>query len=233
MKLKLLLSCEHATNKVPKFYEALFTRNQSILSTHRGWDIGALHTFKHLKKTLPATGFSATISRLLIDINRSLKSPSVFSEYSNTLSDHEKKRLIAQYYEPYRCNITQHIRQAIAEGFYILHFSIHTFTPVFKGVKRKADIGFLYDPSRLFEKKICRQLKTYLQHHEPDYTVRCNYPYKGTADGFTTTLRKVFPKHYAGIEIESNQCHFTSTGNVIDKLPIILGHALLSLNTLL
>ena len=35
--------------------------------------------------------------------------------------------------------------------------------------------------------------------------VRFNYPYKGTSDGLTTTLRKKFGPRYVGIEIEINQ----------------------------
>jgi hypothetical protein len=35
--------------------------------------------------------------------------------------------------------------------------------------------------------------------------VRFNYPYLGKADGFTTFMRKQFPKNYIGIEIEVNQ----------------------------
>ena len=38
-----------------------------------------------------------------------------------------------------------------------------------------------------------------------DFNVRHNYPYLGKMDGFTTYLRKKFPKNYVGIEIEINQ----------------------------
>jgi hypothetical protein len=39
--------------------------------------------------------------------------------------------------------------------------------------------------------------------------VRFNYPYKGTSDGLTTTLRKKFGPQYVGIEIEINQKFFS------------------------
>ncbi|MEO8932838.1 MAG: N-formylglutamate amidohydrolase, partial [Xanthomarina sp.] len=44
---------------------------------------------------------------------------------------------------------------------------------------------------------------------------RFNYPYLGKADGFTSYLRKQFPKNYLGIEIEVNQKF--SKNNVIDS----------------
>ncbi len=32
-----------------------------------------------------------------------------------------------------------------------------------------------------------------------------NQPYKGSSDGFPTALRRKFPKHYIGVELEVNQ----------------------------
>ena len=37
---------------------------------------------------------------------------------------------------------------------------------------------------------------------DPEINVRFNYPYRGAADGFTTYLRKCFPKNYVGFELE-------------------------------
>ena len=43
--------------------------------------------------------------------------------------------------------------------------------------------------------------------------VRRNYPYRGDADGLTTTLRRRFPwQRYLGIEIEVNQKHVLAGG---------------------
>jgi hypothetical protein len=45
----------------------------------------------------------------------------------------------------------------------------------------------------------------------PELTLRLNYPYRGTADGFTVYLRHRFPSAaYLGIEIEVNQTHVRS-----------------------
>jgi hypothetical protein len=42
----------------------------------------------------------------------------------------------------------------------------------------------------------------------PQLVVRLNYPYRGSADGLTTHLRRLHPNSdYAGIEIEVNQKH--------------------------
>jgi len=88
----------------------------------------------------------------------------------------------------------------------VLHLSVHSFTPAIDGRVRNADVGLLYDPARTAERRVCQQLQRALQSAHPELRVRRNYPYRGTADGFTTYLRRLFPdKQYAGIEIEINQ----------------------------
>ena len=88
----------------------------------------------------------------------------------------------------------------------MLHLSVHSFTPAIDGRVRNADVGLLYDPARTAERRVCQQLQRALQSAHPELRVRRNYPYRGTADGFTTYLRRLFPdKQYAGIEIEINQ----------------------------
>jgi len=105
------------------------------------------------------------------------------------------------------------------DGVPIVHLSIHSFTEKLNNQHRLNDIGFLYDPKRPFEKAISSQLKQELCSINPELKVRMNYPYLGTSDGLTNSLRKLFPdKLYAGIEIEMNQKHFTSNGTCKNNL---------------
>jgi predicted N-formylglutamate amidohydrolase len=83
---------------------------------------------------------------------------------------------------------------------------MHSFTPELRGEVRNADIGFLYDPSRPGERSLGRAWKRSLKILRSDLRVRMNYPYLGTTDGLTTSLRKLFsPDEYIGFEIEVNQ----------------------------
>jgi predicted N-formylglutamate amidohydrolase len=85
---------------------------------------------------------------------------------------------------------------------------VHSFTPVFYGVERQAEIGLLYDPRRSNERLFCAEWRNLLQRSSSNnlFRVRMNYPYKGTADGFITSLRKIFSNsYYIGIELEVNQ----------------------------
>ena len=202
----LLLSCEHAVNSIPKAYQALFTKEQALLTSHRGIDFGALEIAQYLAKGLEVKLLSATASRLLIDCNRSLTHPNCFSEVTKDLPNTSKEAIIAQYYSPYRDSIEQFIQTQANHERQVIHLSIHSFTPALDGNIREVDIGLLYDPKRTPEKQFAKTWKTNLQKQAHHFLIRLNSPYKGTSDGFTTALRKKFsPEFYVGIEVESNQ----------------------------
>jgi len=202
--MKLVLSSEHGGNKVPENYQYLFALDKEVLETHRAIDLGSLDLYNSL---LNLVDFSHKneICRLIIEINRSLRSESLFSKYSKELPLAEKKKLENEIYKPYRQTVLEGINKLILEGEAVFHLSVHTFTPILKNEVRTADIAFLFDPAREIEKTLCIRLKANLNRLDPNLRVRFNYPYAGIADGFTTTLRKEFKQNYAGIELEVNQ----------------------------
>ncbi len=219
MTLKVLLSCEHMTPHIPERYQELFKNHESTLMSHRGWDIGAAFIFNALKKSLDTDGYSAVVSRLLVDANRSIHAARLFSEFSHRLPANEKELILANYYHPYREQVIQAARHLMTQGHSVLHLSIHSFTPTLNGMRRNNDIGLLYDPQRALEKRIGQQLKMHLNNQSPQYRVRLNYPYKGIEDGLTRTLRNMFLENsYIGIEIETNQAHFTPQGEPISPI---------------
>jgi len=222
--MKLVLTCEHGGNKIPVKFLLLFAEAQEALNSHRGLDLGALDLFHHLSN-LACFSQSNTISRLLIEINRSKGHPKLFSKFTKDLSHKEKIELIETFYFPYRTEVEKKISELIAKGEEVLHFSVHSFTPVWKGESRNADIGLLYDPSKPREKSFCKNLKQQLLLQSPSLKIRYNYPYLGIADGFTTHLRTQFPKKYSGIELEVNQ-KFTSQNKMEPELKTSIYNAL-------
>jgi predicted N-formylglutamate amidohydrolase len=204
--LKLILTCEHGGNRIPKQYLEIFEGAEAVLHSHRGFDPGALDLFSALRDRAYFSQYQS-VSRLLVEANRSLHHPQLFSEFSQQLSKKNKREVLEKYYFPYRNSVEAVIAHLIKEGKEVLHLSIHTFTPKLHEQVRKADIGLLYDPKRTLEKNISIKLKKELYRHDSTHRLRFNYPYQGTADGFTTYLRKKFTHHYAGIEIEVNQKH--------------------------
>src|SRR5690606_12505571 len=107
--------------------------------------------FETLNEKADFSLFNGT-TRLLVELNRSLHHPRLFSEISKPLSREEKRKVIRQHYTPYRQRAEQAIGEQIQSGDEVIHLSVHTFTPVLNGDVRKADIGLLYDPSRAAEK---------------------------------------------------------------------------------
>lgn len=195
------MTCEHAGNYIPAKWEEKISIPKSELQSHKGWDIGAFAVFEELKSLADANFYTKT-SRLLIEANRSLHHPNLFSKYSKALSKEEREELINDHYQPYRFAVEQWIEKQTEP---VLHLSVHSFTNQLNGVVRNCDIGFLYDPKIATEKEFALLWKMQLAIEEPSIRVRMNYPYKGTADGFTTHLRRLFPRNYGGIEIEINQ----------------------------
>ncbi len=206
MSGRFLISCEHACNDVPAEYAALFRRARCALRSHRGYDPGALELGRRFQQALASPLFAGAVTRLLVELNRSPHHPRLFSEFSQASDEHGKQRLLREVYWPYRRAVTAAIEAALASVPCVTHLSMHSFTPALNGVTRTADVGLLYDPRRPGEKALCAAWKLALRRRRPDLAVRCNYPYRGAADGFTTALRKRFgPGEYLGVELEVNQ----------------------------
>lgn len=201
-----LVTCEHAANRVPEKYSALFTEFRNELNSHRGWDPGAAELANKIADELGIKAHHFPYTRLLIEPNRSLSHPQLFSKVSRGLSRTDKQHLIDQYYNPYRVKIKQSIKVAAKKNIQTIHLSIHTFTPIWKEIERHIDIGILYDPVREPEKRFCLTWQRKLQKLLPSFNIRRNRPYKGSADGLTTSLRRLFDmQHYLGIELEVSQ----------------------------
>lgn len=214
--MKIIFTCEHASNEIPGEFRHLFLEAGDILESHRGYDPGSLDLFKDLK-ALGDFNASHRISRLLVEVNRSIGHPDLFSEFTKGLSPAEKNKIITRWYKPYRAKVEDQIKKLIGSGEKVFHLSVHSFTPVLNGKTRNADLGLLYDPSRHTEKRFCQDLKSNLNIENSGLKIRFNYPYLGKADGFTTYLRRKFPENYSGIELEVNQ-KFVNNNRMDKKL---------------
>lgn len=209
----LLITCEHGGNRIPMAYRALFAAHHDLLQTHQGFDIGALGLARGLAGALAAPLVAATVSRLLVDLNRSVGHQRLHFEPVARLPAELRRRLLRRHYQPYRNRVERLVGQAIAAHGRVIHLGVHSFTPELHGRLRRADIGLLYDPARAGEVALCARWQAALQARAPGLTVRRNYPYAGKADGLTAWLRRCLPAEaYVGIELEVNQRHFLAPG---------------------
>lgn len=217
---KMIVSCEHASRAVPEALIPLFLGADAILNSHRAWDAGAENMACRLASHWHAPLFRGQITRLVCDLNRSETNPALWSEWSRHLSSVEKKVCLEKWYYPYRDAVKKAVEQNIVDSETVsgvsnsaqtslsrlVHLSIHSFTPFWKGQERKVDLGLLYDPSRKEETGLALALQSSLTQILPSLRVRRNTPYRGVSDGLTTSLRKIFSSPpYSGIELEFNQ----------------------------
>jgi len=202
----VLVTCEHGGNRVPAEYAHCFRRWRRVLATHRGFDAGALALARAIASALRAPLVASTVSRLVIDLNRSLSNPRVWSDATRNLPPADKAHIVRCYYQPHRQRVIGLVAKAIAARRRVVHLASHSFTPVLGGVRRSADVGLLYDPLRPGERAMATYWKATFAEQAPELRVRRNYPYLGKGDGLTSSLRRLFPwDSYVGLEIEINQ----------------------------
>ena len=219
MRDRLFITCEHAGNVVPKEYRHLFVGHEHLLPTHRGWDPGALLLAREMARRFAAPLYFEETTRLLVDLNRSVGTPSLHSEPTHHLSRPERRAILDVYYHPHRRRVDAAVGELMASGDRIVHIASHSFTPELHGHVRTADIGLRYDPGRPGEVALCDAWLAALKAADPSLRLRRNYPYIGKSDGVAQALRRLHPPdRYVGVELEVNQRYVETGGPAWPKL---------------
>lgn len=143
----ILILCDHASNRVPA--EVDLGIDPALLAKHIAIDIGAAAVSETLAADLDAPAILATVSRLVIDLNREPDSPGLIPRVSDghTISGNgEAARVerIARFHAPYHRTIADMIRARRPK----LLVSVHSFTPRLEqhdGNDRPWEIGILYN----------------------------------------------------------------------------------------
>jgi predicted N-formylglutamate amidohydrolase len=179
------LVCEHAGRRIPKKLGTLGLP-ESELTRHIAWDIGAEAVSRRLSALLDAPLVMQRYSRLVYDCNRPPHAPGAMPAVSETtrilgnenLGPNERQARIHEIYEPFHRRLEVELgrrREPVV-------VTIHSFTPVFKGVRRELDLGILYEE----ETRLADRLMAAAQADRSIVTRR-NEPY-GPADGVCHTL---------------------------------------------
>jgi predicted N-formylglutamate amidohydrolase len=159
----LVLICEHASNFIPADYGALGLTPDD-LTRHIAWDPGALPVAKAMAVELDAPLVFATVSRLVIDLNRAPTDFDAMPEISETsvipgnigLSEAEKDLRVKTYYKPFHDAVDRLIAQK--SGLRAL-VSVHSFTPVYKGVSRPWHVGLITGSDNSLARSMLQNLK--------------------------------------------------------------------------
>ena len=180
-----LVVCDHASNALPPHYGTLGL-DTAELERHIAYDIGARGVSLSLAEALSCPAVLSTYSRLLIDPNRGEHDPTLIMRLSDgaivpgnhPLSEEERQHRITTYHQPYHQAIREHIDAAIAAGVPPKIISIHSFTPVWKGVPRPWHFGVLYDEDRRLVAPLLKVLEA-----RSSAPVGDNEPYTGRLVG--------------------------------------------------
>jgi len=203
-----VVTCEHASAAVPAGVD--LGVDPSILSSHVGWDPGALEVAQTVSERLGVALHAGRYTRLYVDLNRAEGSGGVIPTRSfgvdipgnRDLAGGERDRRLIEH-RTYRAAVDRAVARAVAMGG-CLHLAVHSFAAEVEGNLRPYDCGVLFDPDRPQESAVARQILAALA--AIGLAARANEPYLGTDDGLTTWLRGRYGDGtYAGLEIEVAQ----------------------------
>jgi predicted N-formylglutamate amidohydrolase len=177
----LLFLCDHASNALPPGGLGL---DASLLSTHIAYDIGAAAVTRALAKAYGAPAVLGSWSRLLIDLNRGADDPTLVMKLSDgsiipgnrDADTAEVARRIAAFHAPYHAAIEAELDRMGPDA---VLFSMHSFTPAWKGSPRPWEVGILYDRDIRLAAPLMVRLA------EAGFVVGDNEPYTGALEGDT------------------------------------------------
>jgi len=183
----LVIVCDHACNTIPAEYDNLGLP-QGELERHIAYDIGVEGVTRALAGRLGVPAVLGTISRLVIDPNRGLDDPTLIMRLSDgavvpgnaDIDEDERQRRIARFYRPYDEAVGALIARSRAAGPEPAILSVHSFTPVWKGVPRPWHAGILWKKDARFAAPLLAALAA-----DPQLVVGDNEPYSGGLDGDT------------------------------------------------
>lgn len=201
---QFLVVCEHASNRIPRSLRSLGL-NPTDRQRHIAWDPGALEVAKGVAARLNATLIVQRYSRLVVDCNRSLEFPDAFTEFSEDtripgnvgLGEDDKALRVAEIWNPFHDAIDEVIKSRIASGQPTVLVTIHSFTPVYRGVSRPWEVGVIFDRDRRLADAVIRGL-----HQDPDLSVGINQPYSPADRVFYTIDRHATPHRLPAVMIE-------------------------------
>lgn len=177
-KSPILLTCDHASNRIPRALGTLGLADFE-LRRHIAWDIGAAGLSRFLSLALDATLVLQNYSRLVIDCNRPHDNPDLVplkSEATEVPGNHGiDEGALAQrrdeIFEPYHGAITEQLERRAARPNALV--AIHSFTPVYHGRSRPWHIGVLYGSDRRMAGSMLRHFDEHGQ-----WCVGDNEPYR-------------------------------------------------------
>ena len=183
----VIFLCDHASNAMPQEFEELGLP-RAELERHIAYDIGTATMTRILAERFKAPAIYTRFSRLLIDPNRGEDDPTLVMRISDgalipgnaAIDEAGIAARRTRFHAPYHEAIRRMLDRVLASGTVPALVSIHSFTPVMKGIARPWHVGVLWDNDPRLTKPLLERLA-----HENDLVVGDNQPYDGALAGDT------------------------------------------------
>ena len=183
----LVLVADHASNRVPVDLDDLGLP-ESEFRRHIAFDIGVEALTRVLSVRLGVPAVMSRFSRLVIDPNRGDDDPTLIMRLSDGavvpgnagIGEDERAARIARFWRPYDAAIRDTIDGAFAAGRAPVLFSLHSFTPIWRGAVRPWHCGVLWDADPRLPALLLERLRG-----DPRLVVGDNEPYDGALVGDT------------------------------------------------
>jgi len=203
--LKTVFTCEHGGNQIPEQYKPFLQNFQSSLTTYKAYDIGAMSLYKDLLEETGEFGNHFQYCRMLVDVDKDLKSPELFSHAIAKLPTKDRNKILKEFYHPWREKVEEEISK-LSRSNHVLHCSVHTFPNVVNNVTRDVDVAVIFDEDKKYEVEFAGLFMDFLMQENPKLRLQSNYPIPGVQEGFIGHLRQQkFAKKYIGLQLEVNQ----------------------------
>ncbi|MDX2264695.1 MAG: N-formylglutamate amidohydrolase [Hyphomicrobiales bacterium] len=181
----VILLCDHASNAIPTRYGALGLP-PGQLERHIAYDIGAAGVTRIMAARLGCTAVLSRFSRLLIDPNRGEDDPTLIMRISDgavipgnaEMTEAERRERLALFYAPYHAAVSAAIDASLAAGVSPVLVSLHSFTPVWRGMARPWHAGVLWDADDRLARPMIDAMRAW-----GDVEVGDNEPYSGQLHG--------------------------------------------------
>ena len=185
-----VIVCEHASNRLPRALGTLGLSEAELLR-HIAWDPGGLPVAEDLADRLGGALVAQRYSRLAIDCNRDPALADAIPERSEdtdipgnvALASEARALRVSAIWAPFHTAIDRLLDERQAAGRPAVLITVHTFTPVYRGVSRPWHVGIISTEDRTIADPLLAGLRSdktlvvgdnepYSPKDNVDYTIR-------------------------------------------------------------
>ncbi len=186
----LSFSCERASDHIPPWAECFFSEQDLWWQEAERFDPYALELAQHWAILAKAPLFLGTLSYQVCNLDRSHKNPAIWSPWTHHVPTNAKKKLLAEWYMPYRKQVLEVLAQKLLKGHRVLHLSIRS-SPTEESFPF---FNLQYSTSHPEEKHVACAWQSVLRRTKPNLSLRRNNAKHSHADSHSNALREHFSR---------------------------------------